>query len=222
MISIDKNKQKEMLEYLVSKLEKNYKNITPNCKEFFGIPTNYIKVDDGLLLIVDKGFLKKENRKIINILENIYITALKFTNQYYKNRNVAVIFYKDEKNFFRPAGPRHYYKIKKKLSMKNYTYEDMNKIIFFRPEEKFIYEKKGLIQYYQPKSQRLEEEIVSYRFVPIIFDYSHINNYEKYKLFNNYSQKDHMWINKETINTDVLIKNGLIISSQKACYNCNI
>lgn len=54
---INQKQQKEMLDYLVAKLENNYSNVTPMTRKLsHDIETNYIKLDDGLLILVDKGF----------------------------------------------------------------------------------------------------------------------------------------------------------------------
>ncbi|MEM4637470.1 MAG: hypothetical protein QXK76_00410 [Candidatus Woesearchaeota archaeon] len=209
---ITQKQQKEMLDYIVSKLEGNYSNVDPMTRKLsHGIDTNYIKVDDGLILLVDKFFLVKEGINNKNTLKDIYAKAINFSKEKYNNCNVGFIFYKDGKNFFRAAAPKHYYK-SKGLSLKNYSEKEIKRIIFFRPEEKFVYDIKGILQYYQPKSEKLEEGIITYEFEPVIFDYSHIDPRSRFKPQNRISKKDHIWINGEFTNENIKVSNGIIIS----------
>ncbi|GIU69484.1 MAG: hypothetical protein KatS3mg002_0720 [Candidatus Woesearchaeota archaeon] len=200
-----------MLDYLISKLEKNYSIVEPKkSKPYQGIIANYIKLDDGILLLVDQGFLVGKGKKT-NTLIPIYHSAINYTKDKFQNNNVGFIIYKDGKNFFRAAAPKHYYKAEKRLSLKNYTDEELKRMIFFRPEEKFVYDIKRKLHYYQPESDRLSEGIVTYTFKPVIFDYSHIDSYKRFKPNNKASEKNYIWTNKEYTNKDITLINGNII-----------
>lgn len=213
---ISQKQQKEMLDYLIAKLENNYSNVNPMTRKLsHGIDTTYIKVDDGLLLLIDKGFLVKENGRNINTLEKVYDKALNFSKAKYNNHNVGLVVYKDGENFFRAAAPKHHYKSEKGLSLKNYSNKDLHKMIFFRPEEKFIYKTTGNVQYYQPKSEMLKQGIITYEFEPVIFDYSHIDSNTRFKPHNKASEKDYLWINGEFIDEDIILSNGLIMPYKK-------
>lgn len=209
---INKKQQKEMLDYLVAKLENSYSNVNPMTRKLsHNIDTNYIKVDDGLLLLIDKGFLVKENERNVNALDTVYRKALNFTKSNYDNSNVGLIIYKDGKNFFRAAATKHHYKSDKGLSLKKYNDEQLHKMIFFRPEEKFVYENSGTMQYYQPESEKLSQGIVTYEFEPVIFDYSHINSNSRFKPTNKPSEKDHIWTSNKFMDEDVKLSGGIII-----------
>lgn len=213
---INKKQQMEMLDYLVAKLENNYSKVDPMSRKLsHGIDTNYIKVDDGLLLLIDKWFLVKENGKNINTLKDIYGKALNFSKANYGNQNVGFIVYKDGENFFRAGAPRQYYKSEKGLSLKNYSDEELHRMIFFRPEEKFIYDSTGNVQYYQPVSERLKQGIITYKFKPVIFDYSHIDSNTRFKPSNKASEKYHIWTSGELIDEDIRLSNGMIIPYKK-------
>lgn len=201
-----------MLDYIISKLEKNYSTIEPKkSKPYNGIVANYIKLDNGLLLLIDQGFIVKEGKRNTNTLIPIYSSAIAYTRDKFNNDNVGFLIYKDGKKFFRAAAPKNYYKAEKRLSLKNYTDEQLRKMIFFRPEEKFIYDMNKKLQYYQPKSERLSEGIITYKFEPVIFDYSHIDSHSRFKPTNKPSEKNHIWTEFEFINEDIILYKGKII-----------
>lgn len=218
---ITTEKRKKMLDYIVSKLEPNYSKVEPMTRRLsHTIETTYVKVNDGILLLVDKGFLvKDDNTKyntLYNTLHDIYNKACAYSQLNYSKNNVGFIIYKDGKKFFRAAAPRHQFKANKNLSLKNYK-DKMHNLIFFTPEEKFIYnlskksQNSGILNYYQPESEKLKEGIILYEFQPVIFDYSQINSNVKFKPKNGPSQKDHLWINNNFINENIKLQNGNII-----------
>lgn len=213
---INQKQQKEMLDYLVARLEKNYSNVTPMTRKIsHGIDTNYIKVDDGLLLLIDKGFSVKENGKNLNTLGIVHNAALNFSRQNYGNSNVGFIIYKDGENFFRPAADRHSYKSEHGLSLKNYDDEDFSRMILFRPEEKYIFDKKEELQYFQPEAEGLKKGIYTFDFKPVIFDYSHIDAYHKFKPKNKPSERDHIFSNDRFMDEDIMLSGGFIIPYKK-------
>lgn len=212
---INQKQQKEMLDYLVAKLENNYSNVTPMTRKLsHDIETNYIKLDDGLLILVDKGFLIKEKGRNVNTLRTVYGKALNFTKENYNNSNVGFITYKDGKNFFRSAAPKHHFKADDNHSLKRYS-EDMDKMIFFRPEEKFVYGHNGTMQYYQPDSKKLNQGIITYKFDPVILDYSHIDSKRIFKPSNKPSEKDHIWTSDEFMDEDLKLSGGILMPYKK-------
>ena len=83
-------------------------------------------------------------------------------------------------------------------------------MISFRPEEIAVHEaRKGKLQYYQPESERLEEALVTYKFEPVQFDYSHINPHERYRPNNTESKRIYLWKNEEETNEPLFVGNFL-------------
>jgi hypothetical protein len=183
---VSKKQRKEMLDYLVTRLESSASNVKPISLEFYsGIKTNLVKVDnDGAVLLVDQkyknGILKPIYRDLIGQVERL-----------------AVVFYKDGRTFFRSAAQDKRWKSQKGLSLKNYDEEEMNRVIMFRPEESLIFgQNNGILQYYQPQSQKLSQGVVSLEFTPVRFDYSHIPSSSRFKPENRDSDKLYIWERK--------------------------
>ncbi len=210
---INKKQQKEMLDYLVAKLENNYSTVDPKKSQpYNGISANYIKLDDGLLLLIDQGFLAKQGTHNMNMLNPIYNSSLNYAAKNFDNTNVGFIIFKDGKNFFKSAADKHSYK-SRGLSLKNYSDEDMTRMIMFRPEEKYVFDKKnGALQYFQPG---LGSGIATYEFTPVIFDYSHIDEYQEFKPKNKPSERDHIFIRDEFMDEDIKLSGGIIVPYKK-------
>ena len=120
------------MDYLVGSLEGTGQKITPvKNKSLHGIKVNYIKVEDGgLVLLVDKKMGKIR-------FPLIHRAAMQSSHG-----NVASVVFKDGKTFFRSAAAPgdtqgKTYKSTKDLSLKRYTLEDMHNMIELRPEEIF-------------------------------------------------------------------------------------
>jgi len=171
-----------MLEYLVSKLEGSATKIEPRIKEVIsGIESSYVLVDEkGILLLVDQAYPNDS-------FQRLYCTAQN------SRKNVGAVLFKDGKTFFRSAARGKYFKKSDGLSLKHYTDEEMHKMILFRPEESFLNSITQWLQYYQPNSDRLQEGIVSFRFEPVTFDYSHIDPAKQFRPHNTNSKKLHIW-----------------------------
>lgn len=210
---INQKQQKEMLDYLVAKLENSYSNVDPKKSQSYnGINANYIKLDNGLLLLADQGFLTKNGTHNINMLNLIYANALNYTKKNFDNANVGFIIYKDGENFFKSAAGKHSYKSKRGLSLKNYSDEDLTRMIIFRPEEKYIFDKKdGILQYFQSSKSETGSGIATYEFKPVIFDYSHIDQYQKFKPHNKPSERDHIFTSDEFMDEDMVLSNGMLV-----------
>ena len=162
MVSI--REKRRMRDYVAEHLEGGGSSIISAKGE-----PNHIVQDGNLVLLVDKHFGEDRFRRILTQAKGI-------------NPNFAILFYKDGKTFFRNAAhgeeaglKGNRYKSTLGLSLKNYSQEEINRMITFRPEELLVEDaRKSVIQYYQPKSEGLEEGIVTYKSEPVIFDYSHL------------------------------------------------
>ena len=154
-----KAKKKQMLEYIISRLEGSSEKIEP--AKFKNVGMNYIRIgENGVILLINKPYGKESFKKIY--------TLAKSTKE-----KVVPIFYKDGETFFRDLISNSKFK-QKRFSLKNYSNEEKQRMILFRPEEILINEKQDFMQYYQPKSERLEECIVTYQFKPVKQDHSDI------------------------------------------------
>jgi len=194
-----RRQRRQMKDYLVDRLINCGEIIEPKTKEIVsGILTNYIKVgENGIILLVDQLYPNKA-------LDELYKKARK------QLENVGIVFYKDGKNFFRSAVEKNYYKMKKNLSLKEYSDDDLHKIILFRPEESFAYIVKGKkLQYYQPISDRLPEGLVTFKFDSVIFNYNHIDPRHRFKPNDTDSKKLHIWINRDFCKGKLRLENRI-------------
>jgi len=196
-----KQHKKEMLDYLVSKLEGSGETVVPAHKKIVsGITTNYIRVgDNGLVLLLDQIYPGDK-------FEIAYAGARKFDRQ-------AVVVLKDGKTFFRNAAEDNTFKQKYELSLKNYSTEEMHRMIMFRPEEIYLASElgKSRIQYFQPASERLDRMSVSFHFEPVEFDYSHIPSYQ-FQPANSESVRLHIWSNKLEWNGNLLLEKRRLLA----------
>ncbi len=181
---VSKEQKKEMMDYLVSRLEPVNERVIPRNREIVsGIVSNYIMIGDseGIVLLVDQIYRG-------NSFEDVHGRARA------QFRNVASVVIKDGQTFFRNAMERNYFKKDRELSLKMYSDEEMRRMILFRPEESFLFNvQRGWLQYFQPKSEQLEKGIESFRFESVSFDYSHIDSHEKFKPQNTDSRKLYIW-----------------------------
>ncbi len=90
-----------------------------------------------------------------------------------KNR---VLLLKDGKTFFRSGSRKNQFKSAFDLSLGHYSSAEIASTIMLSPTENlFSSGSQNTLHYYQPKSQMLEEDIVSYGFKPVRFEYPHID-----------------------------------------------
>ena len=184
-MTITKKQRNEMRDYLVEKLRGSNNIIEPVTRAISGIESDYIKVgQDGIVILVNRVYPNES-------LNQLYKTACQF------KKNVAPVFFKDGETFFRNAAERHYFKKSHNLSLKHYTGQQMHQMILFRPEEIFVLDRSPLIQYYQPRSERLEQGLASFKFSPVRFDYSHIDSSYRFKPENRESDRLHIWTETE-------------------------
>ena len=198
---VSRKKQKQMLEYLIAKLDSEGESINPYSKELVsGIISNYISIGKNkLLFLVDKTYPNQALKKINNSIRQF-------------RKDVAYVLLKDGTIFFRNAAEKKYFKKSKNFSLKNYSNEDMHKMIMFRPEETFLTNiRNNILQYYQPDSPRLKQGIVSFKFKPVYFDYSHIDSNLKFKPENKNSAKLNIWIKRIENYNNFQIKNNFLI-----------
>jgi len=191
-----KQHKKEMLDYLVSKLESSGEKIEPAHKELFkGTTTNFIRVgNDGLVLLLDQTYPGTR-------FEGAYDAGIK------NRKRFAVVILKDGKTFFRNAAEDNTFKQKYELSLKNYSTEEMHRMIQFRPEEIYLVSEvgKSRLQYFQPTSAKLSPMVVSYQFEPAEFDYSHIDSYSQFKPEDRESVRLHLWSDKHERTENLLL-----------------
>ncbi|HLC87398.1 MAG TPA: hypothetical protein VJH65_03945 [Candidatus Nanoarchaeia archaeon] len=194
-------KQKEhMIDYLFGKLEEGGHTIETVTKEIVpGKKSNYFRVDDdGLVLLIDSYYTNDS-------LEKIY-RDIKQT----KRNNLALVFLKDGKTFFRNAAERHDFKRKYGLSLKNYKPEETHQMILFRPEEIFMNDRRNYLQYYQPVSERLKEGLISFTFKPVNFDYSHIDPGYQFRPQDRDSIRLHIWKERNFTQNSLVLEDGLL------------
>lgn len=194
-----KAQKDEALEYLVNRLEGSAEKVIPARKVLAGDnETRYVLVgDDGIVFSIDRTYTERD---FLNILR----TARE------KKPKVAFVFYKDGKTFFRSAAQDNHFKTDDR-SLKNYNNEDMNKMILVSPGEKIM--SRGncpWLQYYQPESARLSQGIVSYRFAPVHFDYSHIDRNQRFKPENRDSERLKIWTDRSE-NSGLLTLNDRLV-----------
>ena len=89
-------------------------------------------------------------------------------------QDIGVVFYKDGRNFFRPAQESQMPSQRK--SLKNYTSEEISKMILVRSEEELLISKLSRATYYDPKEPI--DKIKVYSFSPVKFNYSHLSKEE--------------------------------------------
>lgn len=194
---ITKQQQKTMQDYLVAKLAGSSESIEPRSKEILpGITTNYILVNpDGVVLLIDKVYSGSS-------FEELHRRVFK------QRQNIGIAIYKDSETFFRSAARKKRFKKDNGLSLKNYSNEELYRMILFRPEEFFIFSRSKFIQYYQPTSSRLTEEIVSYQFTRVRFDYSHISYYDRFQPQNTDSKKLFIWNSRMETKNPLVLKDS--------------
>ena len=173
-----------MLDYLVGKLEGSAM-VEPRAKAILGEEeSRYLLVGEkGIVVLVDRVYPGNSFEQLIGAARQA-------------RPDVAVAFFKDGETFFRSAAEKNYFKMGKDLSLKKYTDEDMQRMMLLRPEEIFVVNMGRSLQYYQPESERLVEEVVSFGFKPVEFDYSHIDSRERFKPRDTESKRLFIWKNR--------------------------
>lgn len=179
---VNRANREQMRDYIFSKLEPSHEKVDSTTFEFVpGIKSNCILVDEeGIVLLIDRVYPDKTLNRVYSVAQS-------------ERSNIAPVLFKDGKTFFRNAVEKNYFKKDKFLSLKNYSDKELNQMILFRPEEIFLNSKREWVQYFQPRSERLEEGIESFKFRPVIFDYSHIDSYERFKPRDRTSERLHIW-----------------------------
>lgn len=193
----NKQQKKQMLDFLVSKLEDENRKVLPQSITLHGNKIDYILTEEGLILLVNKKFGDDNFNKVLNAIRNEF-------------KNSGIVFYKDGKTFFRNAQEKYDFKRKYSLSLKNYNSEQMNRMIILTPEEIIANNQKNLVQYYQPNSERLEEMLVTYKYNPVNFDYSHINSHEQFKPDDKSSKRLYIWNDKHETNKPLKLESNIL------------
>jgi len=173
-----KLQRKNMMDYLIDKLEGSEEIVQPISKNMNGIETNYILFGpsrdkiDGISVLVDKKFTKRRFDRL-NSLINYAKDGSGETKFHRKN----YIFLKDESTFFRSAAEDIRYKSTKNLSLKYYDEGKIDNAKLLTPEEIFSKDQNlGYVQYCQPESSREEFGILTYLYGFFEFNYDHIDN----------------------------------------------
>ncbi len=189
---VNQKEKKQMLDFFVSKLEYGNHKVLPQSMDLHGNKTDYILTEEGLILLANNNFGKDNFNNVLKSIKDEF------------KGNFGIVFYKDGETFFRSAvAGKNETGIKSKRSkidngtLKNYNNDDLNKMISLTPEEIIINNERKLIQYYQPTSERLEEKLVTLNYTPVTFDYSHINNYERFQPENKSSKRLHIWNDRQ-------------------------
>tara|TARA_Y100000310_G_C20691197_1_gene822351 strand:+ start:1104 stop:1781 length:678 start_codon:yes stop_codon:yes gene_type:complete len=166
-----REEKQRMAEYLGDKLSNSSHTVKDH--ELY-LPTSgesviYLGLDneDKLFLIDDsRKFTKRTTTELMRSIRSI--------------ENTTFVFYKDGETFFRcPESKKNSLEglsnsLHPGRSLKNYTSYSPKDFIEPTPAERIIRENKKCLQYYQPKSERLEEMVVSFNSKIPTLDYSHI------------------------------------------------
>lgn len=200
---VKRKEQQRMMDFLVASLEGSSQSITPAFDQpIGGVQADYIQVGkEGAVLLVDKVFPGDSFRRV----------CLGAQSQF--GPNLALVFYKDGKTFFRSSAQDNYYKKDKDLSLKHYSTEDLQRMITTRPEEASLIERGRLIQYFQPESERLQEGVVSFKFKPVRFDYSHVNSSVRFKPENRDSSKMVIWTERREHGNSLRLNNSYLVNN---------
>ncbi|MFA5258505.1 MAG: hypothetical protein WC979_04200 [Candidatus Pacearchaeota archaeon] len=194
---VSRQQKKQMLDYLVAKLEGSEEKVRPVTKELIpGIKSNYILLgEDGIVFLADQ-----------------YYAGARLKGLYSRNKErfprFGIVFYKDGKTFFRSAAEANYFKKEHELSLKKYDDASMQKMMLLRPEEIFVHRLSDRVgvQYYQPDSPRLEEALASFKFGSVEFDYSHIPSENRFGPVTKESERLFIWHVRAETKEDLALK----------------
>jgi len=202
---VNQKQKARMMDYLVASLEDSVPKIQPARNQVInGLEADCILVgNEGVVLLVDKTFGNDSFRRI-------WIGA---SSQF--GNNIGIVFYKDGQTFFRSAAPDKFFKKSKGLSLKGYSNEDMQRMITTRPEEALAIGRREWLQYFQPESERLQEGVVSFKFSPVTFDYSHIDRTVQFRPEDRKSAKLYVWREKREHSNSLELKEGYLINSAR-------
>ena len=195
---VSKAEKKEMMDYVVENLEGYAAKVIPRSRELLpGINSNYVLVgENNLVFLVDQKYAN-------NCLSVISRKAERF------GKNPVFLFFKDGKTFFRSASKDKRFKKDHDLSLKCYSNKELNRMIMFQPEEEHD-SKSGWLQYYQPQSARLPQGIVSFRFEPVVFDYTHIPIEDRITEDQEESKKLRIWTERDFNNGKLELSDGFL------------
>lgn len=188
-----------MLDYLVAHLEGSGDRVQPVTLDTAQGRANMILVgDNGVVLLCDRTFPHEGFGRLMYKASQGY-------------QRIAPVFFKDGETFFRAKAGEVNYKSDKGLSLKNYTPEEISKMILFRPEEQRVLgHAGGWMQYYQPQSERLNEGLESFYFVPVKYDYSHSDS--RFVPDEKDSNKMFLWTERRHAEGKLVLKDRLLAS----------
>lgn len=232
VLGMPTKKQKErMLEYLVEAINLSGMKTTPRKREILqGIESTYILVEKtGLVLLMDKYYPESKQRSRQNQPRvDMFINVAK-RNGY---SDVAILFFKDGKKYFRSAAAdKSWKKFGKSLKLYEkggqlYTIVDglepLQRMILTRPEEMIAANRnyghrKPIIQYYQPDTRgqggNLNEMLLSYHFDSVRLNYDHVTISEKrfgFKPQDRDSDKLKLWVKKEKVEIPFILNSPFL------------
>lgn len=169
-MTIKKQQRERMLEYIVTKLRGNNEDVIPRIHKFApGENSRIIYVgNDGIVLLSDKMFTEEQFSSMWNSIKQ----------SGYKR--FANIFYKDHDTYFKSNAARSNFRVNRDRSMKGYSTSDLQDLIILKPAELIAKDRwENEVQYYQ-EGPKLTEGIVTYKYEPVTFDYSHIHPDERF------------------------------------------
>ncbi len=194
---VSKRDQNNMRDYIFASLEGAHLKIEPRSKELIsGIKSHYLVLDDnGIVILVDRVYPGETLPNLMRLVKEA-------------RPNVGAVLFKDGETFFRSAAEDKRFKKDQGLSLKNYSDDKIHRMMLLRPEEIFLGNRNGEVQYYQPESERLDKGIETFRFAPVIYDYSHILSCDRFGPVTEKSKKLFIWENREHYDGNLILANG--------------
>jgi hypothetical protein len=171
-----KKRHELMAEYILPRLEAGGQKFILDGNDIDGVGrVNFLKSDNKRIFLIDRDYSENEYQRLIGLASG----RIPYKERKYSYEN-ASIFFKDGKTYFRSAafGDKSglkgvKYKQQRSLSLKDYTDDEVRRMILLSQAELQELKRDNNIWYFQPKSERLEEEIIKYRFTPARYNYSY-------------------------------------------------
>lgn len=214
-----KNKTELMIEYLLPRLEAGGKKFEPGENKLDGIgKINFLKFENKRIFLIDRVLSDSKYQQLLNIASG----KVPYRGNTVNYEHVS-IFYKDGIIGFRSAAFGEKagikgikYKQLKDLSLKDYTNDEVSRMMLLFPMELIALKKDNNIWYFQPKSEnhgRLEEAVVKYRFTPVRFNYSYMDQESKFIPANKESKR--IYINKlvNQLSDSIKLENSQLMNS---------
>jgi hypothetical protein len=140
---------------------------------------------------------------------------LRTTTGIFDQRAISFLFYKDRENFFRfsASDEREGFRQKYSRSLRHSTVEQRSKYMLLSPEERFVMDRRGgKIEYYQPKSENLEESLMSYHFKPVRYVQDPNSRFTEFSDPVRHSTRRFEWTSGYPVSGPYVIEAGRVIS----------